>query len=111
MDSGAGDYERLWLTTTLRGVICGNVKVKVLNEGVHSGDSSGVVPSSFRILRQLLNRLDNVETGLVHDAFHVNIPPERYEEAYVINNKKSFKMTFHIKFLLNLILFYYIEWL
>ena len=57
LDSGCGDYERLWLTTSLRGLVGGTLRVDVLTEGVHSGDASGVVPSSFRILRQLLNRV------------------------------------------------------
>jgi acetylornithine deacetylase/succinyl-diaminopimelate desuccinylase-like protein len=65
LDSGCGDYERLWLTNSLRGLIGGVLRVDVLKEGVHSGDASGVVPSSFRVLRQLLNRLENVETGQV----------------------------------------------
>ena len=54
LDSGCGDYERLWSTTSLRGMVGGTLRVNVLNEGVHSGDASGVVPSSFRIARQLL---------------------------------------------------------
>jgi len=69
LDSGCGNYEQLWISTTLRGVISTELKVTVLNEGVHSGDGSGVVPSSFRIIRQLLNRIENVETGEVVDNF------------------------------------------
>jgi acetylornithine deacetylase/succinyl-diaminopimelate desuccinylase-like protein len=51
LDSGSGNYEQLWLTSTLRGVVMAVVTVKVLKEGVHSGDASGIVPSSFRIFR------------------------------------------------------------
>src|SRR6185436_13168939 len=54
LDSGAGDYERLWCTTSLRGLVNGNLYVDVLREGVHSGEASGIVPSSFRILRPQL---------------------------------------------------------
>ena len=63
LDSGCGDYEHLWATTSLRGVTAGNLKVEVLTEGVHSGAASGIVPSSFRILRQLLGRLEDERTG------------------------------------------------
>ena len=51
LDSGCGDYERLWATTSLRGLAGGRLTVEVLTEGVHSGDASGIVPSSFRIAR------------------------------------------------------------
>ena len=84
LDSGCGDYERLWLTTSLRGLIGGTVRVDVLEEGVHSGDASGVVPSSFRILRQVLARLENIETGEVSVAdLKTQIPPERVAQAKV----------------------------
>lgn len=82
LDSGCGDYERLWCTTSLRGLIGGVVKVEVLTEGVHSGDASGIVPSSFRILRQILNRLEDAETGaILPPDFSVDIPEERIEQA------------------------------
>jgi len=83
LDSGCGDYERLWVTTSLRGMVGGTLRVDVLDEGVHSGDASGVVASSFRIVRQLLARLENVETGAVIEAFHAPIPDERVEQAKV----------------------------
>jgi len=57
LDSGALDYNRLWITTTLRGYVVGKVRVDVLTEGVHSGSSSGIVPNAFRILRSLIERL------------------------------------------------------
>ena len=65
LDSGCGNYDQLWCTTSLRGVIGGDVRVDVLTEGVHSGDASGIVPSSARVLRQLLGRLEDAETGEV----------------------------------------------
>ncbi len=82
LDSGCGDYERLWLTTSLRGIAMGNLTVRVLNEGVHSGDASGIVPSSFRVLRGLLSRLEDEKTGaIVPEEFYVQVPPERMQQA------------------------------
>lgn len=82
LDSGCGNYEQLWCTTSLRGLAGGNLKVSVLEEGVHSGDASGVVPSSFRILRQLLSRLEDEVTGRIRaEDLFVEIPAERIEQA------------------------------
>ena len=82
LDSGCGNYDQLWLTTSLRGMTGGNLSVQVLEEGVHSGDASGVVPSSFRILRQLLSRLEDPATGrIVPQELYVEIPPQRVEQA------------------------------
>jgi acetylornithine deacetylase/succinyl-diaminopimelate desuccinylase-like protein len=84
LDSGCGDYERLWLTTSLRGMVGGTLRIDVLDEGVHSGDASGVVPSSFRIARQLLARLEEIETGEIMGAdYNVEIPGERAKQAKV----------------------------
>ena len=82
MDSGAGNYDQLWMTTSLRGMVSGALEVQVLDEGVHSGDSSGVVPSSFRILRHLLDRLEDSSTGrLLPQSLHCEIPAERREQV------------------------------
>jgi acetylornithine deacetylase/succinyl-diaminopimelate desuccinylase-like protein len=82
LDSGCGNYDQLWCTTSLRGLAGGNLKVSVLEEGVHSGDASGVVPSSFRILRQLLSRLEDELSGRIRpEALHVEIPGPRIEQA------------------------------
>jgi acetylornithine deacetylase/succinyl-diaminopimelate desuccinylase-like protein len=82
LDSGAGNYEQLWLTTSLRGLAGGTLKVEILTEGVHSGDASGLVPSSFRIMRQVLDRLEDSKTGrLLPASFHCEVPPERLEQA------------------------------
>jgi hypothetical protein len=79
LDSGAGNYDQLWLTTSLRGMASGTLKVEILTEGVHSGDASGVVPSSFRIMRQVLDRLEDSATGrLLPASFHCEVPPERW---------------------------------
>jgi acetylornithine deacetylase/succinyl-diaminopimelate desuccinylase-like protein len=72
----------MWLTTSLRGMTGGNLTVKVLDEGVHSGDASGVVPSSFRILRQVLSRLEDENTGMIRPPqLHAEIPAQRVEQA------------------------------
>jgi acetylornithine deacetylase/succinyl-diaminopimelate desuccinylase-like protein len=82
LDSGCGNYEQLWGTTSLRGVVGGVLTVEVLTEGVHSGAASGIVPSSFRILRQLLDRLEDARTGeILPRDFHVEIPRARVEQA------------------------------
>lgn len=82
LDSGAGNYDQLWLTTSLRGNITGTLKVEILIEGIHSGDASGLVPSSFRILRQVLDRLEDSTTGrLLPQAFHCQVPNDRLEQA------------------------------
>ena len=82
LDSGCGNYEQLWMTTSLRGMVAGNLRVEILKEGVHSGDASGIVPESFRLLRQLLSRIDDEQTGKVKlDALQVQIPNERLKQA------------------------------
>jgi acetylornithine deacetylase/succinyl-diaminopimelate desuccinylase-like protein len=82
LDSGAGNYDQLWLTTSLRGMVSGVLKVEILTEGVHSGDASGLVPSSFRILRQVLDRLeDSVSGELLPGFFHCEIPDARVAQA------------------------------
>lgn len=82
LDSGCGNYEQLWCTTSLRGLVGGNLTVQILTEGVHSGDASGIVPSSFRIIRNLLSRLEDDKTGsILPDAFYVEIPKKRVEQA------------------------------
>ena len=82
LDSGCGNYDQLWLTTSLRGIASGTLTVRVLDEGVHSGDASGVVPSSFRILRRLLSRLEDEETGAIRpEELYVQVPSERVAQA------------------------------
>ena len=82
LDSGCGDFDRLWATTSLRGMAAGTLTVEVLTEGVHSGDASGIVPSSFRIARRILDRLEDSATGTLLPAeFHAPIPPERAAQA------------------------------
>jgi hypothetical protein len=60
----------------------GHVDHRGADEGVHSGEASGIVPSSFRILRRLLSRLEDEETGAIRPAeLYVQIPPERVAQA------------------------------
>jgi acetylornithine deacetylase/succinyl-diaminopimelate desuccinylase-like protein len=85
LDSGCGNYDQLWLTSSLRGILVGTLRVAVLREGVHSGDASGIVPSSFRIVRQLLARLEDELTGDVRlGALHAEIPAARIREAEAV---------------------------
>ncbi len=82
LDSGCGNYEQLWVTTSLRGIVNGVLTVEVLEEGVHSGDAGGVVASSFRIARALLARLEDAVSGKIRvQAFHAPIPRLRRVQA------------------------------
>ena len=82
LDSGCGNYEQLWSTTSLRGLIAGDLTVEVLREGVHSGDASGIVASSFRVLRSLLSRIEDEATGEIRlRELRVTIPRERVAQA------------------------------
>ena len=82
LDSGAGDYNRFWTTTSLRGLIGLSMKVEVLSEGVHSGGASGHVPSSFRISRKLLSKIEDENTGeILLDKLYTDIPDHRIKET------------------------------
>lgn len=81
MDSGAFDYEQLWITSSLRGICILDVTIQVGNNGYHSGEVGGIVPETFRILRTLLDRLDDSKTGKVIDELHVPLPDWKKAEA------------------------------
>ncbi len=82
LDSGCGNYDQLWMTTSLRGLLNGTLTVRVLEEGVHSGNGSGIVPSSFRIARALLSRIENEDTGEIRlQGLFAQIPPDRRAQA------------------------------
>jgi acetylornithine deacetylase/succinyl-diaminopimelate desuccinylase-like protein len=82
LDSGCGNYDQLWSTTSLRGIVTGNLNVELLTEGVHSGDASGIVASSFRVLRQVLSRIEDEQTGEIKlRELHVAIPEARLAQA------------------------------
>ena len=81
LDSGAGNYDQLWLTVSLRGMAAGTLRADVLEEGVHSGYASGIVPSSFRVLRQLISRLEDENTGRVlPDYLYADISDQRMRQ-------------------------------
>eukprot|EP01132_Coremiostelium_polycephalum_P002083 gene2083-2570_t len=81
LDSGCGNYDQLWMTSSLRGVLTGDLTVKVLKNATHSGSASGIVPDSFRALRIALTRLEDVHTGELVKGLQVEIPPYRIEQV------------------------------
>lgn len=82
LDSGCGNYDQLWITTSLRGLVGGTLRIETLREGVHSGDGTGIIPTGFRILRQILSRLEDEKTGnILPGDFSVQIPDQRIEQA------------------------------
>jgi acetylornithine deacetylase/succinyl-diaminopimelate desuccinylase-like protein len=85
LDSGALTYDRLWVTTSLRGVVNVDLTIKVLEQGQHSGSASGVVPSSFRILRELLDRVEDAATGeVLVPALNADIPDAEVDAAAAV---------------------------
>lgn len=99
LDSGAGNYDQMWCTTSLRGMVVGDLHVEVIREGVHSGDASGVVPSSFRILRMLLSRLENPDTGeIIPKELYGEIPAQRREQAIGVAEALGNKVWDHFPF-------------
>lgn len=84
LDAECGNYDQVWCTTSLRGNVVGNLSVRVLTEGVHSGMATGIAATPFRILEQLLSRIENPVTGdLLLDELHVTLPPDRRAQAVV----------------------------
>ena len=82
LDSTCGNYDQLWLTTSLRGMLVADLTVRVLTQGVHSGAAGGIVPSSFRLLRQIISRLEDENTGFIKPSFlNEQIPDIRRQEA------------------------------
>ena len=82
MDSGGPDYDHVWMTEALRGLVSGTLSVKVSHEGIHSGNSGGSIPSSFRIQRILLDRVEDSGSGRVLvPEMHADIPEEVREKA------------------------------
>ena len=82
LDAECGNYEQLWATTSLRGNLIASLQVEVLTEGVHSGTASGVVPSSFRVLREILARAEDASSGaILIEELNAAIPPDRRAQA------------------------------
>ena len=92
MDSGAFDYNQLWLTSSLRGVCCIDLTVSFGKTGYHSGETGGIIPETFRIMRTLLDRLDNSATGAVIEDLQVNIPQWARDESVVMANHSGNEM-------------------
>ncbi|MCE2424278.1 MAG: M20/M25/M40 family metallo-hydrolase [Pseudomonadales bacterium] len=84
LDAECGNYDQLWLTTSLRGMLPGTLTVEVLTEGVHSGAAGGIVPSSFRLLRRLIERVENAATGELVDVLHVQVPAAAHRQAEAV---------------------------
>lgn len=84
LDSGCGNYNQLWCTSSLRGLAGGTLSVNIIRTGAHSGDASGIVPDSFRIVRQLLDRIEDAKTGeiLIREAY-TDIPASRRDQAKI----------------------------
>jgi acetylornithine deacetylase/succinyl-diaminopimelate desuccinylase-like protein len=81
LDSGAFDYNQLWLTSSLRGVTLCDVTVSAGKGGYHSGEVGGIVPETFRVMRHLLNRLDDPLTGKVMPELETELPAYARPEA------------------------------
>lgn len=82
LDAECGNYDQLWCTTSLRGNLAGTLRVEVLEEGVHSGGGTGIVPASFRILRSLISRVEDELSGEIRvPSIHADIPDQRVEQA------------------------------
>ena len=90
LDTGGLDYDRLWVTESLRGIVAGTLSVKVSSVGVHSGHGSGVMPSSFRLVRQLLSRIEDENTGEIKPKWlHTKISDKMREQATQIIKMNS----------------------
>lgn len=84
LDAECGNYEQLWVTTSLRGMLPGVLEVQVLTEGQHSGAAGGIVPSSFRLLRSVLERIEDAGTGQLHPSLYVDIPDSAREQLTAV---------------------------
>lgn len=92
MDSGALDYDQLWLTSSLRGIAIVDMTIEAGKLGYHSGETGGIIPETFRIARSLLNRLDDPDTGRVTDALQVEVPDFKQKEADHLANSYGDKL-------------------
>jgi acetylornithine deacetylase/succinyl-diaminopimelate desuccinylase-like protein len=86
LNSGCYDYENLWITTSYRGMLTFDLKVEAAKEAYHSGEFGGMIPDSFRVMRHLLSRIDNGETGMPCEEFIVEVPEEKIVEAETMTN-------------------------
>ncbi|MDH4012738.1 MAG: peptidase M20 [Chromatiales bacterium] len=82
LDAECGNYDQLWCTTSLRGNLVGTLTAKVLTEGAHSGSASGITASSFRVIRQLLDRVEDPVSGDSRIAIlDPVVPDQRLQQA------------------------------
>jgi acetylornithine deacetylase/succinyl-diaminopimelate desuccinylase-like protein len=82
LDAECGNYDQLWCTASLRGNLIGTLRVDVLSEGVHSGTASGVVPSSFRVIREVLARVECANSGaILVEELNTPVPADRQAQA------------------------------
>jgi len=99
LDAECGNYDQLWCTTSLRGNLSGTLHVRVLTEGVHSGMATGIAPTPFRILEQLLARIESPLSGdLLLEELHVPTPKDRMAQmtaaARVLGKEIAGKLPF-----------------
>lgn len=92
MDSGVLDYEQLWVTSSLRGVAMVDLQVECALSGYHSGEVGGIVPETFRVVRALLDRVDDTLTGKVAAAFQSPIPEWKIKEANEVATTQGEKL-------------------
>eukprot|EP01134_Creolimax_fragrantissima_P007648 CFRG7648T1 len=81
LDSETADYDKIWVTSSLRGLAACNLKIEVMESGQHSGLAGGIVPETFTIARQLLDRLEDSTTGVVVDEFNSQPDDKKRNEA------------------------------
>jgi acetylornithine deacetylase/succinyl-diaminopimelate desuccinylase-like protein len=98
-DSGCLDYNSVWLTSTLRGVLNFTLTVETAKQGSHSGLAGGILPDTWRIINLLLARVEDPETGVVIPDFHVEIPEYYLEEAKTVAGISQYKLYSDFHFL------------
>jgi len=71
----------LWVTSSLRGITILDLTVEGAAQGYHSGEVGGILPETFRVARNLLDRIDNSKTGEMCPELAVETPDHKMEEA------------------------------
>lgn len=92
MDSGCIDYDQLWLTSSLRGISIVDIEIQIGKTGYHSGEVSGIVPETFRVMRALMDRLDDSKTGKTCDELQVEVPEWKVKEAEYLTQLKGMEL-------------------
>ena len=73
-----------------------DLQVECAMSGYHSGEVGGIVPETFRVIRSLLDRVDDTLTGRVVDLFQSPIPECKQKEAEEVAATQGDKL--HKKF-------------